>query len=98
MISLDKIECDIRELEARGDTTYAQCERLAWLYVCRDHLRPALPEEERTGHFEGSEFLAACSGVNFPALMKVLDEHMTATRIVHEREYERVMEQIKALR
>ena len=97
MISLDVIEREIRELEARGETVYAQCERLAWLYVCRDHLRPALPEEERTRHMEGSEFLKACSGVNFPALMKVLDEHMTATRIVQEREYERVMEQIRSL-
>ena len=96
MVSLDKIEREIGELEARGETTYSQCERLAWLYICRDHLRPER-EDRTTQRLSGSEFLEACGGMSYPALMKVLDEHMTATRIVQEREYERVMEQIRSL-
>ena len=38
MISLEKIEQEIRELEESGSTSYAVCEKLATLYTVRDHL------------------------------------------------------------
>lgn len=98
MVSLDVIEREIRELEARGETTYAQCERLAWLYTCRDHLLPEREEDRRTQRLSGSEFLEACSGVSYPALMQVLDEHMAAIRTVYPNEFARVVAAIKALR
>ena len=97
MISLDVIEREIQELEARGDTTYAQCERLAWLYICRDHLVPTEGGSETTRELRGSEFLEAASGVPYERLMAVLDEHMEAMRIVTPREYESVMSRIRAL-
>lgn len=97
MVSLDLIEREIRELESRGETTYAQVERLSWLYVCRDHLRPESEEERRTQRLGGSEFLEACSGVSYPALMQVLDEHMSALRVVYAREYDRVLDAVRAL-
>ena len=97
MVSLETIEREIQELEARGDTTYAVCERLAWLYVCRDHLRPTIAESRVTQQLGGSEFLEACSGVPYPSLMRVLDEHMSAIRVVYGREYDAVMERIKSL-
>ena len=98
MVSLDIIEREIRELEARGETTYAQCERLAWLYVVRDHLLPEDSDTKRTQRLGGSEFLEACSNVSYPALMQILDEHMGAIRIVYGREYENVLNRIRALR
>ena len=97
MISLDLVEREIRELEARGETTYAQCERLCWLYTVRDHLRPEDGEPKRTQRLGGSEFLEACSGVSYPALMQVIDDHMSAIRVVYSQEYERVMQAIRAL-
>lgn len=96
MIDLEKIDREIDELEARGDTTYSLCERLAWLYVVRDHLRPT--KNETTLDLRGSEFLEACSGVPYPLLMNVLNEHMEAMKIVQPREYERVMAKVSALR
>lgn len=98
MIDLETIEREINELEARGSTTYALCERLSWLYVVRDHLRPTVEESRKTQELGGSEFLEAASGVPYSALMKVLDEHMSAIRIVYEREYESVIAKIRALR
>lgn len=95
MIDLETIEREINELEARGDTTYSLCERLSWLYTCRDHLRPV--KGGVTQELSGSEFLDACSGVGYPNLMKVLDEHMTAMQAVFPREYESVMAKIRAL-
>ena len=98
MIDLETIEREIRELEARGDTTYSICERLSWLYVVRDHLRPVREEARTTQGLSGSEFLEAASGVSYPALMRILDDHMSALQVVQPREYESVMDKIRYLR
>ena len=97
MVSLETIEREINELEARGETTYSLCERLSWLYTVRDHLLPEA-REKRTQELSGSEFLEACNGVSYPALMKVLDEHMSAMKLLFANEYEGVMSKIRALR
>lgn len=98
MINLDIIEREIMELEARGDTTYSQCERLSWLYIVRDHLKPTVGESQRTWTLEGSEFLEAASGVGYEPLMRVIDEHMQAIRVVQPKEYDAVIAKIRALR
>lgn len=46
----------------------------------------------------GSEFLEASSGTSYRKLMMVLDEHMSALAVVQPREYEAVMDKIRALR
>ena len=92
MINLETVQREINEVEARGQTTYAVCERLAWLYIVRDHLQPGIGVSLR-----GSEFLEACDGAPYAAMMKVLDEHMTAMKLVNEREYESVLARIRAL-
>lgn len=97
MISLDEVEREIRELEARGDTTYSLCERLAWLYIVRDHIRPMREDARTTQALMGSEFLEMASGVSYPLLMRILDEHMEALRVVQPREYDVVMSKISAL-
>lgn len=38
LISIEKIEQEIKELEESGSTSYAVCEKLATLYTVRDHL------------------------------------------------------------
>lgn len=96
VIDLETIEREINELEARGDTTYSLCERLAWLYVCRDHLRPSAVQATQELH--GTEFLEACSNVPYHMLMKIIDEHMSAIKAVYPKEYESVMAKIYALR
>ena len=98
MIDLETIEREINDLEARGDTTYSLCERLSWLYVVRDHLRPVREETRTTQRLSGSDFLEAASNVPYPQLMKILDDHMSAIRIVYEKEYDNVMAKIRALR
>lgn len=96
MISLETIEREIDELEAR-ETSYRVCERLSWLYVCRDHLRPNAQGQGATQQLHGSEFLELASGVSYPGLMRVLNEHMEAIRAVYPKEYESVMARIRAL-
>lgn len=101
MIDLETIEREISELEAR-ETSYHLCERLAWLYVVRDHQRPREARSEpfagNTPQAEGSDFLRACSGLEYARLMEVLDEHMAALSVVQPREYQAVMGRIEALK
>lgn len=97
MIDLETVEREISELETR-DTSYKLCERLAWLYVVRDHIAPRKGADERTQHLQGSEFLEACGGVSYPALMRVLDEHLEAIRVLYPKSYETLMDKIRALR
>ena len=96
MIDLETIEREINELEMRGRATYSLCERLSWLYIVRDHLMPA--ETRESARLGGSDFLDACDGVPYAQLMKVLDEHMDALRVVQPKAYEAVMKKIKELR
>ena len=95
MISLETIEREIDELESR-ETSYKQCERLSVLYTVRDHLLPT-KADETTAQLSGSEFLEACSSVSYPALMRILDEHMSALAIVQPREYASVIERVRSL-
>lgn len=97
MINLDIIEKQILEMEMRCDTTFAACERLAWLYIVRDHLR-GNRETQPAPKLGGTEFLDACSEVPYLALMGVLDEHMTALSVVQPREYESIMSKLRALK
>lgn len=97
MISLETIEREINELEARGDTTYSICERLSWLYTVRDHLMPTRQDTRLTQQLFGSDFLDATSNVPYPMLMSILDEHMEALKLVQPREYENVMAKIRGL-
>lgn len=97
MISLETIEREISELEAR-EASYKVCERLAWLYVCRDHLTPSTNNDGRTQFMLGSEFLEAASDVSYTALMRVLDEHMSALAVVNPKQYSAVIDRIRELR
>ena len=97
MISLEVIEREINELENKRDTTYNVCERLSWLYIVRDHLMPSAGTDN-TQFMVGSEFLEAASGVSYPALMKILDEHMAALAVVNPKQYQAVLQRIRELR
>lgn len=94
MLSIEEVERTILELEKR-DTTYATCERLAWLYIVHDHLTQRIVQEKaRAAEMEGSPFLAACSGADIAEILRVMDEHMEALRVVYPKEYEAVIRKI----
>lgn len=99
MVNLEIVEREINDIEASRDTTYRTCERLAWLYIVRDHLRPmAIPSDHRTQTISGSEFLEAASNVSYPALMGILDEHMSALAVVNPNQYQALMQRIRSLK
>lgn len=99
MISLETIEREISELEAR-ETSYRLCERLSWLYTVRDHLlAERCPQNASvTPGMEGSEFLEAASGVPYRELMRVMDEHLETIRLIYPKTYDSLVQRIRDLR
>lgn len=103
MVDINEVEEEIINLEKR-DTSFATCERLAWLYIVRDHLKgyaqsAAAPhiESESTPELGDSEFLRAASNVDLPSLMQILNEHMEALKLVYPSAYKDVMGRIAKL-
>lgn len=93
-MSIEEVERTILELEKR-DTTYATCERLAWLYIVHDHLTQRIVKEKaRAAEMDGSSFLSACSGAEIAEILHVLNEHMEAVRVIYPKEYSAVVEKI----
>lgn len=101
MINLETIEREINEIEARCDTTYRTCERLAWLYICRDHLKPtdsqSVTATAMVPPSDGSEFLRAASGKRLDDVMDVIDEHLETIRVMFPTTYDNIIRRVRDL-
>lgn len=94
MIDLDEINKTILQLEER-DTTYATCEKLADLYIVRDHyggqrLRKTIPADSSR-----SEFLQAVIGKDGAGAWEVMDELMETLKVVNPKVYVSVMRKLE---
>jgi hypothetical protein len=90
MISIEEIDRTILELEER-DASYAVCEKLAYLYIVRDHFQPIARQELEVG---GTEFLNKCNAKSAAAVLKVLSVHMEVLKAIYPKEYEKLLQQI----
>lgn len=95
-MNIDEINREILTLE-KGQTTFVNCEKLAQLYVVRDHLT-ADKAQEPTPRMSGSEFMTISSGVDTSALLRILDEHMESIRLIYPKEYASIIKKISALK
>ena len=93
MIDVSIINDEFEALEA-GQTDYDTCERLACLYTVRNEMKQREAEKKALA---SSDFLAASVGAPITDLMKVLDEHMEAIRVLYPKEYDTVVSKIKSL-
>lgn len=95
MISYEEIEKEILTLEKK-DTSYAVIERLAWLYIVKEHMEESSPEKriERT---KGSDFLIACDGKPIDTVLKIIDEYMQSVKEIYPKEYQYVVKLINDL-
>ena len=91
MISLDEINSEIAKLEDQP-ATYQVIERLAFLYIVRDHLDPQKPSGIVQGG--GSDFMAVCCGKPTADVMAVFDELMSTLQIIQPRAYEAVLKKL----
>lgn len=97
MINPDKVNEEILMLE-RKDTTYATCERLAWLYIVRDHITTQQAHQPTPLDISGdSEFLQAVDGKDSAAAWAIIDELMSTLAVVNNRVYASVLAKMQAL-
>ena len=103
MISRETLDRAIAEHES-GDTSYANCERLAWLYIVRDHLpgeaqkEPTKKEKEATSSPGGdSDFLKAIHGKDMEKAISVMDEIMQAIQVLQPKLYNAAIDRLKDL-
>lgn len=111
MISKDEIDRAILEHEAK-DTTYANCERLAWLYIVRDHITPS--EQKDTANaidkitYEAvpndvlnvagdSDFIKAVNGKPTQKVFSTLNELLQTIYVLNPKLYDAVLESIKGI-
>lgn len=93
MVSLKEIEKTISELE-NGETSFSACEKLAALYVVKDHLqKPATIAKKKTN----SEFLTAVEGKNVGMVFDIFDELMDTLFVVNNKAYQTVMQKLRNL-
>lgn len=101
MVSLQEIEEEIRTLE-NGRITYSALEKLSVLYNIKNEITGQKEPEKEIERYSyaaapGSEFMEAVKNVPIEPLMKILDEHMSAVKIVYPKEYAAVIRMIKEI-
>lgn len=94
-MNINEIDREIHSLES-GQTTFTACEKLAWLYVVRDHLNHT--KDSSIFDLESdTEFMSAISGKPIDKVLHVLNEHMDVIKIVYPKEYEALLKKIGEL-
>lgn len=98
MISLDILNQDILDLERNHDTTWATVERLAWLYIVRDHLTGGASKSTKPVSTDGSsDFLAAADGLDTCQVLSLMDELMDTLQVISPALYHSAMLRLDAL-
>lgn len=95
MINPETINREILDLEQR-DTTFATCERLAWLYIVRDHTTSQQAAQPTPLAVDpSSEFLQAVEGKDSVAVFAIMDDLMDTLRATAPRAYANVLRRLK---
>ena len=84
---IDEINSEIAKLESLP-ASYQNIERLAWLYIVRDHLTEPVSGEMPKGK---SEYFCACAGKSISEVMMVMDELMDTLLVIQPRLYQAVL-------
>lgn len=94
MINPEELDKEILMLEKK-DTTYANCERLAWLYIVRDHVTGQQQRQPAPLDVSGdSDFLCAIDGKDSVLVWALMDELMDALKVLQPKLYSSVMNKL----
>lgn len=100
MISMEQINGEIAVLEDEKPT-HVIMEKLANLYIVREHMQiqpDIAPNSKIMPQIEAkSEFMGVCASKDINAVLGVLDEHFEAIKLLYPKEYNSIIEKIKAL-
>ena len=86
----NEILAEIERLE-QGETTYANCTKLAVLYTIKEHLTNRIPAYSHAS----SEFLLAVSDAPIDKVLNIMDEHMECIKLLYPKEYTSIIRKIK---
>lgn len=90
-----KVNCSSVLTLVVTSTTYANCERLAWLYIVRDHItRQQAAQPTPLSVDPSSEFLQAVDGKDSVAVFSIIDDLMDTVRVTAPRAYDSVMRRV----
>lgn len=89
MLNLDVINGEIAALEAK-EPTFATMERLAWLYIVRDHIIFGRQQENPE-----SEFVMTAEEMNAGELRALLDEILETLKVTQPKLYEAILRRIE---
>ena len=95
-MNLAEIVTEIEKLES-AETNWTNVQRLAMLYVVKDHMQAA-PQAGAVPKCTGGEFTEACCGVDMQRLFDVMEEHMMVVKTLHPKEYRSVLNRIADMR
>lgn len=104
MFSKTELVRAIEELE-EAPATFQNAEKLSVFYQLYDHIYTRREPEKRIepvgevtiNNYEGSEFLEAISGQEADAVWPIIDELMSAVKIMNPRLYDATLDSIRAL-
>lgn len=101
MVDLDIINGTIAEWESK-DLTFVVVERLAWLYIVRDHvlmnIKPDEPEPvimPAVAISSGSEFMEVCSKANPVKMWSTLDDLMNTIQLLQPKLYQATIDKLQ---
>ena len=93
MLNVDEINKEILNLETKRDTTYAAIEKLASLYIVRDHLLGSEPSGSISTQGQ-TVFERAIAGKDFSDVLPILCDLMSTLEAVNPVLYRKVIEKL----
>lgn len=89
MLDMNEINEEIVRLENVEDMTMGTCEKLSVLYTVRNN-QPSMARSSKC------EIVSALQENKSDDIMKILEEHFEAVRVLYPKEYDLVLQRIRA--
>lgn len=99
MLNIDEINKEILMLETKRDTTYSTIEKLAPLYIVRDHFDGGIVNTPTPIKIEygNSEFLQAIENKDSRQVFDIIDELLDAIKVTNSKLYSAVLQKIEQI-
>lgn len=102
MITLDDLDAAIAECQGQRNPNANTCIKLAAYYIIKREMLPEIPQysfaselaEKEIEYDSGTEFSDTIKGMSYKKVLPILDEAMTALRVVNPRLYASIIRKL----